>query len=116
MYQSNILIDDVGTLVLTDYGHGRLIHCTQAFAGITTSDPTSGSIRWMAHELFDPQPSVGLDDSSSNGESKLGKSYFTKATDIWAFGMVIYVLECLLFPEIVLIMTEGNNDRTTSIS
>ena len=78
--------------MLSDFGYGRLIHSAKAFQGIKIRDPTSGSLRWMAHEVFDRVLSVGSDDNSSkNEELDHGKLCFTKEMDIWALGMVFYV-------------------------
>ncbi len=54
-----------------------LLHCRRVRHGATTTSAlTKGTVRWMAKELFVPgNPSPKHDEKS----------------DIWAFGMVVYV-------------------------
>jgi len=82
----NILMSDAGEPLLADFG----ISCIMTSSSTTnTTTGVKGSARWMAVELLTP---------SETAES--GKH--TKQTDVWAYGMVVYVTDrpCpLLKPE-----------------
>jgi serine/threonine protein kinase len=64
--------------MLSDFGVSRVIVASQV-----TTDTTSvkGSMRWMAPELFTPP-----DGASSNQPIEANEK-----TDVWAFGMTVYV-------------------------
>ena len=74
--QDNILISESGIPQICDFGMSRLIVASQSSLWQTTADSLKGSIRWLAIEFLKP-----------------GKLQYrhTKETDIWAFGMTIYV-------------------------
>jgi serine/threonine protein kinase len=69
------LIADDGRPVLSDFGISRLLIDSVTIAGTTS---LKGNARWMAPELIIPP--VGSPDQ-----------LHTKATDVWAFGMIVYV-------------------------
>ena len=73
----NVLLSPDGRALLTDFGVSRMDTLS---AGYTT-DSTRGSTRWQAYELFD----IGEDGTKS--------PQHTVMTDIWAFGMTVYVRE-----------------------
>ena len=66
-----------GRPVLSDFGISRLLINSVTIAGTTS---IKGNMRWMAPELLIPEEGVVLEHSCH-----------TKATDVWAFGMVVYV-------------------------
>ena len=72
--QANILISKDLMPQLTDFGLS-----TALSSSATVTFSATGTVRWMAVELFAVRP----DDDDS--------PVHTEATDIWAFGMVIYV-------------------------
>ena len=75
--QDNILISHDGLPVLSDFGISRLLINSVTITGTTS---IKGNTRWMAPELLLPEEGVELEHSCH-----------TKATDVWAFGMVVYV-------------------------
>ena len=78
--QTNILIDDQGRGVLSDFGLARALGKTDK-SGLTTSS-ISGSLRWLAPELF-PK----LEGGQANSQTEIQR---TKASDVWAFGCTVY--------------------------
>lgn len=74
--QANILISSSGTPLVADFGLSCLLTPS------STVDPTSsglkGSIRWMSVELL---------HACDQGTVPL----HTKESDVWAYGMLIYV-------------------------
>jgi serine/threonine protein kinase len=77
-----VLISQDGRALLSDFGISRLLINSVEIAGTTT---LKGTARWMAPELIAPE------DIDSKHE------FHTKATDVWAFGMTVYVcIICLL--------------------
>ena len=73
--KENILISSSGIPLLADFGISRTINSGD-FPSLTTSSyNVSGTLRWMASELFS-------DDNS--------KTYLL-ASDVWSYGMTIYV-------------------------
>ena len=71
-----MLISSDGRAVLTDFGTAQLLINARVVAGARSSN---GSVRWSAPEL------LALTDEAHTHD------LYTKASDIWAFGMVIYV-------------------------
>ena len=63
--------------MLSDFGVSRLLVNSITVAGTLS---LKGVMRWMAPELILP-----------NEEIQMKHSFHTKATDVWAFGMVTYV-------------------------
>ena len=66
-----------GQPVLSDFGISRLLVNSKTFAGTTS---IKGNTRWMA-----PEP-ITFDE-----EDEAERVHHTKASDVWAFGMVLYV-------------------------
>ena len=75
--QGNILSGHDGRPVLPDFGISRLLINSVTIVGTTS---IKGNTRWMAPELLLPEDGVELEHLCH-----------TKATDVWAFGMVVYV-------------------------
>lgn len=73
IYKDNVLVSDAGIPQICDFGLSRL---TAASLHQTTTDSLRGSIRWLSFEFL-------------NGGEYQNKH--TKETDVWAFGMTIYV-------------------------
>jgi len=71
-YQNNVLVDDTGHAVLTDFGRAKVIgelgYSTQLLAG---------SAAYMAPELLSPDD-VDVDE------------LFSKNSDVYAFGMLCF--------------------------
>ena len=74
--QDNILISEFGEPMITDFGLSRMLSYSQTIMATTEHGSVKGTVRWMAFELF------GLDDDHVE---------HTKASDMWAYGMIIYV-------------------------
>lgn len=72
-----MLIAHDGRAVLSDFGVSRLLVNSKTVIGTTA---LKGVMRWMAPELIEPDEEV-----------ETRHACHTKATDVWAFGMVIYV-------------------------
>lgn len=72
-YQHNVLVNEAGSAVLTDFGRAKVI----GEAGFSTT-MFAGHISSMAPELLPPDDSVDLD------------KLFSKKSDIYAFGMLCY--------------------------
>ena len=75
MEQDNILINIDGSPILSDFGISRMLVESHT---ITGTKELKGSVRYMAIELF-------------TGPRGLQHCLHTKATDVWAFGMISYV-------------------------
>ena len=78
-YQANILVSPAGIPLLADFGIAQML-CSSSSVEPTSSE-LKGSVRWMAIELFN------VNDSEQSIRH-------TKETDVWAYGMVIYVRTC----------------------
>ncbi|KAG6330147.1 hypothetical protein ID866_8942 [Astraeus odoratus] len=63
---ANVLISDEGQALLSDFEHSRAVN---SFLHITFTEPSGGSLNWMAPEI--------LDSGEMSAES-----------DVWAFGMI----------------------------
>lgn len=74
--KENILVDKSGCPLISDFGISRIVNASQSYGVTTQSSGTKGTIRWMAIELFD------LLANTQN---------HTVESDVWAFGMTIYV-------------------------
>jgi len=72
--QENILIDNSGNAVLSDFGLLRILQDSTS----SSSYECGGTTRWMGPELFNPE-GFGLEDASP-----------TKPSDCYALGMTIY--------------------------
>jgi serine/threonine protein kinase len=77
----NVLVDDQGRGVLSDFGLARALGKTDK-SGLTTSSIVSGSLKWLAPELF-PR----LDGGQAKLQTEVQR---TKASDVWAFGCTVY--------------------------
>ncbi|CCM00443.1 uncharacterized protein FIBRA_02475 [Fibroporia radiculosa] len=75
---ANVLINDEGSACLIDFGLTASVHNVDTIGAITTTSNSTGSTRWMAPELLDPEQ-YGLD------EARL--SY---RRDVYALAMVMY--------------------------
>ena len=76
LLKDNVLVSPDGKPMLSDFGVSRLIVESVTVAGTTS---LKGNTRWMAVELIDTR------DPLQNHQ------FHTKETDVWAFGMVVYV-------------------------
>jgi len=76
----NILISNTGAPLLANFGISRLV---TSMTANTSTTSFKGSARWIAVELL----ISNLNDSLSTKPSQ-----HTKATDVWAYGMVVYEL------------------------
>ena len=76
-----MLIAHDGRPVLSDFRESRLLVDSKTVIGTTA---LKGVMRWMAPELIEP-------DEEDEMEDRTRHACHTKATDVWAFGMVIYV-------------------------
>ena len=88
--------------MLSDFGVSRLLVNSMTVAGTSS---LKGVMRWMAPELILP-----------NEESQMKHSFHTKATDVWAFGMVVYVRAVRLVKGFCLTGWSGGVDGKRSIS
>jgi serine/threonine protein kinase len=79
--QGNILIGDDLHPLLCDFGISRLENENEAKSTIPSSN-LAGSVRWMAIEVIQDQ---------MYGSAPLGKRCNTVASDVWSYGMVLYV-------------------------
>ncbi|KAH8115034.1 kinase-like domain-containing protein, partial [Phellopilus nigrolimitatus] len=73
----NVLISDDGLPRICDFGISRILVSSQTFGGISSqNNGTKGTLRWMSKELleFCEPPNTHSMES-----------------DIWAFGMTVYV-------------------------
>ncbi len=92
--KDNVLISEQNETLLIDFGVSR---SASQFPGDYDTDIPKGTARWRARELF-------LAPSDSERSQYVGRC--TKATDVWAFGMTVYVRIHLL-----LIILVGNTDH-----
>lgn len=79
IFQDNILMSFSGIPKLTDFGQSRALKNSQAVLKTTAYDRMKGTAHWMAYEL------LGFLDGSTT------EIICTKASDVWALGMVVYV-------------------------
>lgn len=80
--QANILLFGNNLVKLTDFGQSRSFDYPDSCLKTTAYDRDIGSFRWLAYELIVPPKGNNMDVKR------------TKQSDIWAFGMVLYV-SCL---------------------
>lgn len=76
-----MLISATGIPLLADFGISRLM--TASITATTSTASVKGSTRWMAVELL----KINYEATSLSRNS----AEHTKETDVWAYGMVIYV-------------------------
>jgi len=74
----NVLVSDVGTPLLTDFGISRLQ--SSSTTGYNT-ESVRGSTRWLAYEFFDISDN---DDDAPPGHNE--------KTDVWSYGMTLLEL------------------------
>lgn len=77
--QDNVLVSSLGNPLICDFGLSRLIAVSQIMGGDgvqVQSSTVRGSARWMSPELLLP---------------KGDRVIFSEGSDIWAFGMTVYV-------------------------
>ena len=79
--QDNILVDSFGIAKISDFGTSRLLVNDRTVAG---TKKMKGNVRWMAIELLTEQ-------ASKPGSNYASHNFHTKESDVWAFGMVLYV-------------------------
>lgn len=79
LLKDNVLMSIHGTPMLTDFGQSRASVYAQMRLEAAVLDDKKSTTRWMAYELLD-----FLEDEDAD-------IVCTKASDIWALGMVIYV-------------------------
>ena len=79
--QDNILVDWSGVAKISDFSTARLLVNDRTVAEIKKM---KGNVRWMAIELLTEQ-------HSKPDSSHAPHNFHTKESDVWAFGMVIYV-------------------------
>ncbi|OCB90803.1 kinase-like protein [Sanghuangporus baumii] len=83
----NVLVSQIGEPLICDFGISRLIAASHTMAGHGLQGQSStirGSARWMSPELLLP-----------SGEHAV----HSKESDIWAFGMTVYVTKIISLPE-----------------
>ena len=72
--KDNVLVTRSGVARICDFGISRMIAASQPFGETNTNTGIRGSVRWMSPELlFD------------------GQAEHSMESDVWAFGMTIYV-------------------------
>ena len=82
--QNNILIDDDGHAVLTDFGLSKVIEELTGPTGNTTS-MLGGTIRWQAPELiFDEH------EEDEEGDSRKSGPFPSLSSDVWSFACTAY--------------------------
>lgn len=72
-----------GIPLLTDFGISRIVEESVTLTGTSS---LKGNTRWMSIELLNPDI---LEGSTKKHE------FHTKQSDVWAYGMVLYVSEHL---------------------
>ena len=71
IFQDNILVSESGDARICDFGCSRMISASLSMANLSSSP--KGTLRYLACELI------------------TGKTGYTRETDVWAFGMTIFV-------------------------
>ena len=72
-YQDNVVIDLEGRALICDFGSARFYYNSLSIANVSSA--VRGTLAYWAPEL------VSITARTTN----------TKATDVWAFGMTVYV-------------------------
>lgn len=87
---------------------------THKFAGVSASSAAPSYIALAVPSASDENLDGANLNSGPQGrgrsEDKDSEGHHTKETDMWAFGMVIYVRESIWTPHIFLNVIEGNNN------
>ena len=81
LHQDNVIISSEGRALICDFGCSRMLLASRTVAQLTST--TKGTNQFWAPELI----------SVADGEVKQSKE-----TDVWAFGMTVYVclFNCLI--------------------
>lgn len=80
--------------MLTDFGISRAtIYSHEIFNNIEEGSSPKGTINWMAYELLE-----FIEGEMEDETTATCASLCTKETDMWSFGMVVYVRPSLLPP------------------
>lgn len=70
-------MSSAGEPMIGDFGLSHMMSATQTLVAATNHEGgVKGTVRWMAAELFDVEE---------------GEAGHTKASDMWAYGMTVYV-------------------------
>ena len=93
-----MLVDYSGKPKIADFGLSRILSYSQTIFASTPRESAKGSLRWMAYELlqmdsdtFEAKALIG-ERTCDVIQSEMGQQVVhTKESDMWAFGMVIYV-------------------------
>ena len=104
-WQENVLVNASGQPVICDFGLSRMLSYSQTILASTSYKNTRGSIRWMAYELLQTSSDLleaKIEVSSPEGNdtrqvADTEQNRHTKASDMWAFGMVTYVRSHALY-------------------
>lgn len=94
--QVNVLVDSTRRARLTDFGLSNILHGTMSE---TATAQGRGTIRWMAPELLGADNTSGADSGADRP---------TKASDVYAVGMVLYEVE---LPFCASDLPDAMNDR-----
>jgi serine/threonine protein kinase len=78
----NVLIDDYGRALLTDFGLSKT-ETTISAAATTKSLFNGGTLAWTAPEMF---------------KGRKGKAIYTRKSDVYSYGIVIWEVLCNLYP------------------
>lgn len=82
--QANVLVSASGQPMICDFGISRVMNTTSSLSG-----NSPGSLRWMAREFIDGSMNILQP---------------TMKTDVWAFGMTVYVCIHVLMLSISILM------------
>lgn len=82
--------------MLTDFGIAHMTRYPDSIFKTASGDTLCISLRWAARELLNCDQESDLNkteprESDSDSYDEVSIGIHTKETDIWAFGMVIYV-------------------------
>ncbi|EJD06479.1 kinase-like protein [Fomitiporia mediterranea MF3/22] len=78
----NVLVSSSGDALICDFGYTRIINASQSLAHLTTGNGMTGTAHYLSYELIAYSATY---------------SEHSKESDVWAFGMTVYVsnLVCL---------------------
>lgn len=80
IFQPNILMSDLECPLIMDFGVSRIMAASMSGMCKTSARSNKGTVRWTAIELF-----------AYSEEPATESSIATEKSDVWAFGMVVYV-------------------------
>ena len=95
-------MDSDGVPLLCDFGISRIVEDNFTVAGTSS---LRGNTRWMSIELLDPR---NLQDPARDHE------FHTKQSDIWAYGMILYVSK-RSYSVIMCLLTENQEILTGKV-